>query len=106
MRVKISDVRKTVGRYYDVPCAEMLGPKRNRHYARPRQLAMYFARVYTGQSFPAIGRHFNRDHTTVIHACKRVESLIEDHPQFFEDAVKIQSVLSQFSRFDLQEATK
>ena len=57
---------------------EMLSPRRSRSLARPRQIAMYLAKQHTTKSLPEIGRNFsNRDHTTVIHAVKKIEELIK-----------------------------
>ena len=56
----------------------MLSPRRSRSLARPRQIAMYLAKQHTTKSLPEIGRNFsNRDHTTVIHAVKKIEELIK-----------------------------
>ena len=57
---------------------EMLSPRRSRSLVRPRQIAMYLSKKYTSKSLPDIGRQFsNRDHTTVIHAVKTVEQLMQ-----------------------------
>ena len=60
----------------------MLSPRRSRPLARPRQMAMYLAKKLTSRSLPEIGRRFaNRDHTTVIHAVKTIEKLIDNNDE-------------------------
>ena len=64
----------------------MIGPKRLRTYARPRQIAMYLAKYLTSRSLPEIGRRFGgRDHTTVMHGVKRIEELKSKDGQVAED---------------------
>ena len=64
--------------YFGLNIQEMLSPRRSRALARPRQIAMYLAKQYTTNSLPDIGRKFsNRDHTTVIHAVKKIDELIK-----------------------------
>ena len=64
----------------------MIGPKRMRVYARPRQMAMYLAKQLTSRSLPEIGRRFGgRDHTTVMHGVKRIEQLKETDSQIADD---------------------
>lgn len=59
----------------------IVSPERKRVIARPRQIAMYIARQYSGRSLPDIGRRIgDRDHTTVLHACRRIESLMQESP--------------------------
>jgi len=73
---RIAEVQRVVSAYYGLPMDDMLCPRRWRWMARPRQIAMYLSRALTGQSLPVIGSHFGgRDHTTVIHAIRAVESL-------------------------------
>lgn len=74
--ITVSDCRHLVGEWYRIPKAVMIGPDRRRKYARPRQMAMVLAREATGASLPRIGTHFGgRDHTTVIHARRRIKEL-------------------------------
>jgi len=69
--------------HFNVSRKEMLGPRRYRRIARPRQMAMYLCRELTTQSLPWIGRRFGgRDHTTVLHAYKRIEELMLASPEF------------------------
>ncbi len=74
--ITIESIQKTVADYYKIKVAEMYSQKRSRNLARPRQIAMALARDLTNSSFPEIGEAFGgRDHTTVMHACKKVDSL-------------------------------
>jgi len=73
----------------------MLSQRRSRSLARPRQIAMYLAKQYTTNSLPDIGRRFsNRDHTTVIHAVKKIDELIRKDNQIKEDVVEIKKRLA------------
>ena len=75
-RLTVADIQEQVARFFRIPLIEMKSARRSREVARPRQIAMYLAKKLTTQSLPEIGRRFGgRDHTTVIHAIKRVESL-------------------------------
>lgn len=75
-QVSIENIQKTVADYYKIKVADMFSKKRTRNIARPRQMAMYLARELTDLSFPEIGQSFGgRDHTTVLHACSKIEEL-------------------------------
>lgn len=75
-QVSIENIQKTVADYYKIKVADMFSKKRTRNLARPRQMAMYLARELTDLSFPEIGQSFGgRDHTTVLHACGKIEEL-------------------------------
>lgn len=74
----IENIQKTVADYYKLKVADMHSQKRTRNLARPRQIAMALAKELTNQSLPEIGESFGgRDHTTVIHACRKVAELRE-----------------------------
>jgi chromosomal replication initiator protein len=74
--ITIESIQKNVADYYKIKVAEMYSQKRSRNLARPRQIAMALARDLTNSSFPEIGDAFGgRDHTTVMHACKKIDSL-------------------------------
>ncbi|MFV5348758.1 chromosomal replication initiator protein DnaA [Acinetobacter soli] len=84
--ISVENIQRVVSEYFRIPLKELIGPKRTRIYARPRQLAMGLARELTGDSFPEIGMAFGgRDHSTVMHACEKVQSLRQDDPIFNED---------------------
>ena len=75
-RVKIEDIQRIVSKHYNVTKADLLSARRTRTIVRPRQIAMYLAKVMTPRSLPEIGRRFgNRDHTTVLHAVRKIEEL-------------------------------
>lgn len=75
--ISVADVQRIVSCYFDLPLAEMKSARRNREVARPRQIAMYLCKAFTPASLPSIGRRFGgRDHTTVIHALRRIRELI------------------------------
>ncbi|MCU4514625.1 chromosomal replication initiator protein DnaA [Acinetobacter pittii] len=84
--ISVENIQRVVSEYFRIPLKELVGPKRTRIYARPRQLAMGLARELTGDSFPEIGMAFGgRDHSTVMHACEKVVSLREEDLIFDED---------------------
>jgi chromosomal replication initiator protein len=77
----IADIQTAICEHFGITRAELLSAGRSARIAWPRQLAMYLARELTSESLPAIGREFgNRDHTTVMHACKRAGRRVADEP--------------------------
>jgi chromosomal replication initiator protein len=75
-QISIENIQKTVADYFKIKVADMYSKKRTRILARPRQMAMYLARELTDLSYPEIGQSFGgRDHTTVLHACAKIEEL-------------------------------
>jgi len=77
--INVESIQNIVAVYFNLNIQEMLSPRRSRSLARPRQIAMYLAKKYTTNSLPDIGRKFsNRDHTTVIHAVKKIEELVKN----------------------------
>lgn len=85
-QVTIENIQKTVAEYYKIRVADLLSPQRTRTLARPRQMAMALSKELTNHSLPEIGRAFGgRDHTTVLHASRKVASLRESDPRFSED---------------------
>jgi chromosomal replication initiator protein len=75
-KVTIDDIQRKVADYYNLRMSDLLSARRSRTIARPRQVAMYLSKILTTRSLPEIGRKFGgRDHTTVIHAVKRIEGL-------------------------------
>ena len=84
--VTIENIQKTVADYYKVRVAELLSKRRSRSVARPRQVAMALAKELTSHSLPEIGDAFGgRDHTTVLHACKRIRALRDIDVRMSED---------------------
>jgi len=85
-RVTIEEIQKRVAEHYNIKLQEMHSARRARAVARPRQVAMYLAKQLTSRSLPEIGRKFGgRDHTTVMHAVKKVEELKAQDNSFAED---------------------
>jgi chromosomal replication initiator protein len=84
--VNMDNIRKVVAEFYDVSVKDLMGKKRTRSIARPRQIAMSLARELTGDSFPDIGQSFGgRDHTTVMHACDKIAQLRTQDPILDKD---------------------
>lgn len=78
-RIKIDDILKMITKHFGVNRSDLLSSRRNRSIVRPRQIGMYLAKNLTSRSLPEIGRRFgNRDHTTVLHAIRKVEELMAD----------------------------
>jgi chromosomal replication initiator protein len=93
--VTIENIQKTVAEYYKVKVADILSKRRSRSIARPRQMAMALAKELTNHSLPEIGDHFGgRDHTTVIHACRKVKELVVEENDFAEDHKNLMRILS------------
>ena len=83
--VTIEEIQKRVSEYFNIKQSDMLSTRRSRVVARPRQIAMYLSKICTSKSLPEIGKLFGgRDHTTVIHAVKKVESLYKTDITFSE----------------------
>jgi chromosomal replication initiator protein len=77
VRIRVEDILRIVGRHFNVTRADLLSPRRARAVVRPRQIGMYLAKKLTSRSLPEIGRRFgNRDHSTVLHAVRKVEELM------------------------------
>jgi chromosomal replication initiator protein len=84
--VTVENIQKTVADYYKVRMADLLSKRRSRSVARPRQVAMALAKELTSHSLPEIGDAFGgRDHTTVLHACKRIRGLRDTEQRIKED---------------------
>lgn len=81
----VQNIQEVVAKYYNISLADLLGVKRSPEFSHPRMMAMYLCRAYLHMSFPAIGRHFHRDHTTAMHAVLKILS----HPKFKDDMKKL-----------------
>jgi len=93
--VTIDMIQKLVAEYYKIRIADLLSSRRNRSITRPRQLAMALTKALTRHSLPEIGNAFGgRDHTTVLHACRKVEELRREDRRIDEDYENIQRILS------------
>ena len=85
-KITIEEIQRKVSEHYNIRLSDMIGPKRLRSYARPRQVAMYLCKQLTSRSLPEIGRRFGgRDHTTVMHGVRRIEELKQQDGQIAED---------------------
>ncbi len=93
-RVTIEEIQKRVSSHFNIRISDMHSARRARSVARPRQVAMYLAKQLTSRSLPEIGRKFgNRDHTTVMHAVKKVDELREMDQTFAEDVELLRRML-------------
>jgi chromosomal replication initiator protein len=85
-KVSVEEIQRKVSDHYNIRLSDMIGPKRLRAFARPRQVAMYLCKQMTARSLPEIGRRFGgRDHTTVMHGVKRIEELRIQDAQIADD---------------------
>ena len=92
--INVESIQNIVAVYFNLNIQEMLSPRRSRSLARPRQIAMYLAKKYTTNSLPDIGRKFsNRDHTTVIHAVKKIDELIKNDNEIKHSITEIIKIL-------------
>ncbi len=93
--VTIDNIQKTVAEYYKIKVADLLSKRRSRSVARPRQIAMALSKELTNHSLPEIGDAFGgRDHTTVLHACRKVKDLREESHDIKEDYSNLIRTLS------------
>lgn len=93
--VTIENIQKTVAEYYKVKTSDLLAARRSRSIARPRQMAMALAKELTNRSLPEIGEAFGgRDHTTVLHACRKIKELIAENADLAEDYTNLLRILS------------
>ena len=92
--VNVEFIQNLVASHFNLNIHELLSPRRSRSLARPRQIAMYLAKQYTTNSLPDIGRKFaNRDHTTVIHAVKKIDELIKKDNEIRQSIIEIKKKL-------------
>jgi chromosomal replication initiator protein len=85
-QVSVDNIQKTVAEYYKIKLSDLLSKRRSRSVARPRQVAMSLAKELTNHSLPEIGDGFGgRDHTTVLHACRKIKELRETDSDIRED---------------------
>ncbi len=93
--ITIENIQKTVAEYYKLRMSDLLGRRRTRTIARPRQLAMALSKELTEHSLPEIGDAFGgRDHTTVLHACRKIDELVETDGRIREDKAKLLRALT------------
>ncbi len=93
-RVTVEEIQRKVAEHFNIRLSDMLGPKRTRTIARPRQIAMYLSKELTSRSLPEIGRRFGgRDHTTILHGVRRVEEMRATDSQINEDVELLRRLL-------------
>ena len=92
-RTTIDEIQKKVAEHFNISVKEMQSSRRARTVARPRQIAMYLAKQLTSRSLPEIGRKFDRDHTTVMHAVRKVEELIMEDVSLAENVDALRKTL-------------
>ncbi len=93
--VTIENIQRTVAEYYKIRIGDLSSAKRSRSIARPRQVAMALAKELTNHSLPEIGDAFGgRDHTTVLHGCRKIAELRKDDAKISEDYINLQRILS------------
>lgn len=94
-RITIDEIQRKVAEHYNIRLADMHSARRSRNVARPRQVAMFLSKQLTARSLPEIGRKFGgRDHTTVMHAVRKIEELANDDPSFAQDVDVIRRALT------------
>jgi chromosomal replication initiator protein len=94
-QISLDNIQRTVAEYYKIKLSDLLSARRSRSVARPRQLAMALAKELTSHSLPEIGESFGgRDHTTVLHACRKIKELRESDADIHEDYKNLYRLLS------------
>ena len=95
-RIKIEDIQRVVARQYNVSRSDLLSSRRTANVVRPRQVAMYLAKTLTLRSLPEIGRRFGgRDHTTVLHAVRKIEALVAKDTALSEEVESLKRQLQE-----------
>jgi chromosomal replication initiator protein len=94
-RIKIEDILRIISRHFGVSKGDLLSQRRHRSVVWPRQVGMYLAKQLTARSLPEIGRRFgNRDHTTVLHAIRKIEGQLADNPRLKDELEELKKLLS------------
>ncbi len=95
-RVRIEDIQRVVARHYCVTRQELVSNRRTRVIVKPRQIAMFLAKTMTPRSFPEIGRRFGgRDHTTVLHAVRKIEDLLEKDNKLSQEVELLKRLINE-----------
>jgi len=93
-KITVEEIQRKVSDHYNIRLSDLIGPKRVRTFARPRQVAMYLSKQLTSRSLPEIGRRFGgRDHTTVMHGVRRIEELKQQDSQLSDDVEMLRRAL-------------
>ncbi|AGA65185.1 Chromosomal replication initiator protein DnaA [Liberibacter crescens BT-1] len=95
-RIRIEDIQRLVSRHYNVSRQDLLSSRRTRVVVKPRQIAMYLSKIMTTRSFPEIGRRFgDRDHTTVLHAVRKVETMLETDTKLLKEIELLKRLIAE-----------
>lgn len=95
-RVRIEDIQRVVSRHFNVSRQELVSNRRTRVIVKPRQIAMYLAKTMTPRSFPEIGRRFGgRDHTTVLHAVRKIEDLMKNDTKLSHEVELLKRLINE-----------
>jgi chromosomal replication initiator protein len=93
-KITVEEIQRKVSDHYNIRLSDLIGPKRVRNFARPRQVAMYLSKQLTSRSLPEIGRRFGgRDHTTVMHGVRKIEELMQQDSQLADDLEMLRRTL-------------
>ncbi|MDR0808298.1 MAG: chromosomal replication initiator protein DnaA [Gemmobacter sp.] len=93
-KATVEEIQRKVAEHYNIRLSDMIGPKRLRNIARPRQVAMYLSKQLTPRSLPEIGRRFGgRDHTTIMHGVRKIEELMATDSQLADDLQLLKRLL-------------
>lgn len=102
MTIKIADIQRAVAAEFVVPVEVLLSQSRKRAIARPRQIAMYLADKLTNSSLPRIGKAFDRDHSTVVHAIKATKNLLATSDKLPERVRRVErNLIEEDARYSL-----
>lgn len=94
-RIKIEDILRIISRHYGVSKSDLLSQRRHRSVVWPRQIGMYLAKQLTQRSLPEIGRRFgNRDHTTVLHAIRKIEGQLDQNTRLRDELDELKKILN------------
>ena len=94
-RCSVEVVQKLVADYYQIKVAELKSARRMKHLAFPRQIAMYLCKKHLKNSFPELGQKFGgKDHTTVMHACKKIDRELQSNPRLRDDVEFLEKSLA------------
>ena len=95
-RVRIEHIQKVVAKHFNISRQDIVSSRRNRSIVRPRQISMYLAKTLTDRSFPEIGRRFGgRDHTTVLHAVRKIDTLMREDRSFAEEVELLKRLVEE-----------
>ena len=105
-QITVKDIQKKTAEYFDIPIEDLLSQRRQRAIVRPRQIAMFLAKELTPRSLPDIGQRFGgRDHTTVLHAVRKVEELCQEHMSVEKDVANIKTLCQAIKKRKSTQST-